>query len=112
MTNMTELMEAGANEGGWAGDVAFLAGGRRFTHFEVHDGAARTGSLLAAAGVGRGGRVMIALPDGIDLLREDLEAAAAAHPPAPAAEVTAEDVAYAQFTSGTTSAPKEARHAH
>jgi 4-hydroxybenzoate adenylyltransferase len=163
VTNLAALMEAAAAEGGWAGEVAFVAGDRSVTHAEVHDGAARVGSLLLRAGVGRGDRVVIALPDGVELvwaflgalrigavsvpvtpriteadhraaaagaaavvctadlagrfeatvlLGEELEAASAALRPAPAADVTAEDGAYAQFTSGTTGAPKEARHGH
>ncbi|HJV08985.1 MAG TPA: AMP-binding protein, partial [Acidimicrobiales bacterium] len=152
-----------ATEGGWRDDVAFLVGDRSFTHADVHDAAARTGALLAAAGVGPGERVLIALPDGIEfvwafvgavrigavavpvnprlteadhrraaagaaavvcatdlagrfagrvLVAEDLEDAIAGQPPAPAAPVTAEQAAYAQFTSGTTGTPKEARHGH
>jgi acyl-coenzyme A synthetase/AMP-(fatty) acid ligase len=163
MTNLAAVMQAAAVEGGWAGDPAFLAGERSVTHAEVHDAAARTGSLLRSAGVARGDRVLIALPDGLELvwaflgalrigavavpvnprlteadhraaaagaavvvcaadladrfagsalLGDDLEATAAGYPPAPAAEVAAGDAAYAQFTSGTTGAPKEARHAH
>ncbi|MDQ4090339.1 MAG: AMP-binding protein [Actinomycetota bacterium] len=163
MTNLAAVTQAAAADGGWAGDPAFLAADRSVTHAEVHDGAARTGSLLVAAGAGRGDRVLIALPDGLEfvwaflgamriravavpvnprlteadhraaaagaalvvcaadladrfagsvLVGEDLEAMAAGHPPAPAAEVAAGDTAYAQFTSGTTGAPKEVRHAH
>lgn len=161
--NLAEVMVARAAEGGWAGDVAFLAGDRSFTHAEVHEGAARTASLLAGAGVGSGDRVLIALPDGVELVwaflgavrlgavavpvnprlteadhrapaegarvvvcsaglagrfrcpvlvGEELEAAIARHPPAPAAPVTEQDAAYAQYTSGTTGSPKAARHAH
>ena len=163
MTNLAAVMEAAAVEGGWAGAVAFVAGDRSVTHAEVHGAAARMGSLLQQAGVGRGDRVLIALPDGVEfvwaflgalriggvavpvnprlteadhraaaagagtvvcqadlagrfdgpvLRSEELEAASAALPPAPAAEVTADDAAYAQFTSGTTGAPKEAAHGH
>jgi fatty acid CoA ligase FadD22 len=141
--------------------VAFITGDRRVTHGEVHEGAARTGSLLASAGVRRGDRVLIALPDGVEfvlaflgavrigavavpvnprLTEADHRAAAAGaaavvcttdlsgrfegtvlageeldaggYPPAPAVEVTDDDAAYAQFTSGTTGTPKEARHGH
>ena len=163
MINLAAVMEARATEGGWARDVAFVAGDRSDTHAEVHAGAARTGSLLTRSGLRRGDRVLIALPDGVEfvwafigalrigavavpvnprlteaehraaaagagavvctadlagrfdgtvMLGEELEAASATLPPAPAAEVTAEDAAYAQFTSGTTGAPKEARHGH
>ncbi|HEV2759494.1 MAG TPA: AMP-binding protein, partial [Acidimicrobiales bacterium] len=57
-------MEAQAFRGGWAGDIAFLAGERAVTHAQVHEGAARSGTLLAGMGVSRGDRVLIALPDG------------------------------------------------
>ena len=66
MTNLAAVLESRATDGGWAGDIAFLAGDRAFTHAEVHRGAARTGSLLAASGAGPGARVLIALPDGIE----------------------------------------------
>lgn len=66
--NLAAVLEALAAEGGWAGDVAFVAGDRSFTHAEVHAGAARTASLLAGCGVGRGDRVLIALADGIELV--------------------------------------------
>ncbi len=64
--NLAAAIAARAEDGGWGGDVAFLAGDRVATHAEVHDGAARTGSLLAALGAGRGDRVLIVLPDGIE----------------------------------------------
>jgi len=64
VTNLAAVLESRATDGGWAGDIAFLAGDRAFTHAEVHEGAARAASLLAASGAGRGDRVLIALPDG------------------------------------------------
>ena len=66
--NLAAVMAVRADKGGWAGDVAFLAGDRVATHAEVHDGAARTGSLLSAQGAGPGDRVLIALPDGIEFV--------------------------------------------
>src|SRR5439155_1085565 len=54
--------------GGWTGDVAFHAGGREITHAEVYEGAARTAGLLARLGVVPGDRVLLALPDGIELV--------------------------------------------
>ncbi len=62
--NLAAVMEAEAGKGGWGDDIAFLAGERALTHAQVHEGAARTGTLLAGMGVGRGDRVLIALPDG------------------------------------------------
>lgn len=63
--NLAAVMEGRAVDAGWAGDVAFVAGGRSITHGEVHDGAARAASLLVELGAGRGDRVLIALPDGL-----------------------------------------------
>jgi len=73
--NLAAALEALAAEGGWADDVAYRVGDRTFTHREVHDGAARTGSLLASLGVERGARVMIASPDGVELVWAFLGAA-------------------------------------
>lgn len=64
--NLAVALETCSVEGGWTGDVAFLAGHRTYTHAEVHDGAARTGSLLAGLGVVPGDSVLIALPDGVE----------------------------------------------
>ena len=68
MTNLAAVLETGAADGGWAGDVAFVAGARVFTHAEVHEGAARCASFLAQRGVDRGDRVLIALADGIEFV--------------------------------------------
>jgi fatty-acyl-CoA synthase/benzoate-CoA ligase/fatty acid CoA ligase FadD22 len=65
MTNLAEILERRAADRGWAGDVAYLVGDRAYTHAQVHDGGARTASLLAAAGAGRGDTVLVALPDGV-----------------------------------------------
>jgi fatty-acyl-CoA synthase/fatty acid CoA ligase FadD22 len=46
---------------------AWLVGERVVSHAEVHDGVARAASLLAAAGVEPGDRVLIALGDGPEL---------------------------------------------
>jgi 4-hydroxybenzoate adenylyltransferase len=164
--NLAALMERRAVEGGWLGDVAFHAGGRDVTYAQVHDGAARAAGLLAQLGVGPRHRVLLVLPDGIELvwaflgavrlgavavpvnprltdddhahaaadadarvivsiaelagrfpgrtvlIHDELEAAAARCAPAPPAEVSADDAAYAQYTSGTTGSPRAAVHAH
>lgn len=160
--NLAVLLERRAVEGGWADDVAFLCGDRAHTHAEVHAGAARVSGLLARLRARRGDRVLLALPDGIELVwaflgavrlgavavpvnprltaadhaelpadvvvcsrelvdrfdgrplvvGEDLAAAAAGCEPVAPAEVEAADAAYAQYTSGTTGAPKAAVHAH
>lgn len=54
--------------------MAFLVGERAFTHAEVHDGAARAAGLLDHHGVRAGQRVLLALPDGIELVRAFLGA--------------------------------------
>ncbi|MFN2607600.1 MAG: AMP-binding protein [Acidimicrobiales bacterium] len=66
--NLAAVLEAGATRGGWGEDVAFLAGDRAVTHAEVHDGGARAASVLAGRGVSRGDAVLMALPDGPELV--------------------------------------------
>ena len=166
MTNLAAVLERRAGDGGWAGDVAYLVGDRAYTHAQVHDGGARTASLLAGAGVGRGDTVLIVLPDGVEfawaflgavrlgavavpvnprltaadhaaaavgsaarlvvcdeqlagrfagrqvITAEELETGLGASAPWPAVDAAAGDPAYAQYTSGTTGAPKAAVHAH
>ncbi len=64
--HLAAVIERRAIDGGWADDVAFLVGDRAYTHAQVHDGGARTASVLAGAGAGRGDTVLIALPDGVE----------------------------------------------
>lgn len=64
--NLATVLQAGADGGGWAGEVAFAVEHRTFTHAQVHDGAARAASLLDRLGAGPGDRVLIALPDGVE----------------------------------------------
>lgn len=66
--NLAAALERRAAEGGWTHDVAFVVGGRSFTHGDVHDGAARAAGVLARRGVGRGDRVLVVLSDGIELV--------------------------------------------
>lgn len=66
--NLAAVLQSRAARGGWYDDVAFVAGDRSVTHAEVHEGAARVASLLAASGVDRGDPVLIALPDGPELV--------------------------------------------
>ncbi|HEX2193073.1 MAG TPA: AMP-binding protein [Acidimicrobiales bacterium] len=165
--NLAEVLATAAAVEGATGRAAYLVGDRVFTHGDVHDGAARTATLLARAGVGRGDRVLLVVPDGIEfvwaflggvrlgaivvpvnprltlgdhrqmlevagakvvvsgaelaarfegragvVVAEDLEHAKAGAQPHPAVEVDGGDPAYAQFTSGTTGAPKAAVHRH
>lgn len=65
--NLAAVLEAQAVLRGWADRPAWLVGERVVSHGAVHDGAARTASLLATAGVGPGDRVLIALADGPEL---------------------------------------------
>ena len=64
--NLAAVLEARARRGGWAADVAYVAGARAVTHGEVHDGAARCASLLSRLGLATGDTVLIALPDGVE----------------------------------------------
>jgi fatty acid CoA ligase FadD22 len=64
--NLAERLAMLAARSGWLDRTAFLVEGRRHSHGEVHDGAARTATLLARQGVRPGDRVLIALPDGIE----------------------------------------------
>lgn len=64
--NLAARLEDGA--GGWLDAPAFIAGGAVTTHRQVHEGAARVASVLAGAGVGAGDRVLIVLPDGVEMV--------------------------------------------
>jgi len=67
--NMAAVMEARAAEHGWSDRTAFVVGDRTFTHRQVHEGAARTASLMASGPGGeRPDRVLLALPDGMELV--------------------------------------------
>jgi benzoate-CoA ligase family protein len=66
--NLAAVLERAAHDGGWADDVAFIDGGRCVSHADVHDGAARTASVLASSGVARGDAVLLALPDTVELV--------------------------------------------
>ncbi len=172
--NLAATLEARAAAGGFQDRPALVVDQRTHTHHEIHDGAARTASLLAGLRVERGDRVLLALPDGIELawaflgavrlgalavpvnpqlpvddhrglaadclatavvctealaerfrprtggnnpactvvVSEELTAALASHKPHPPATVGAAEGAYAQYTSGTTGAPRAAVHRH
>jgi len=66
--NLAQALEERAEAGGWAHRPAFLVGDRVFSHAQVHDGAARTASLLGGLGVGTGDRVLLCLGDGIQFV--------------------------------------------
>jgi fatty-acyl-CoA synthase/fatty acid CoA ligase FadD22 len=164
--NLAATIEERAATGGWQDRPALVVEGRTLLHREVHEGAARTASLLASLGVRRGDAVLLALADGAEfawaflgavrrgalavpvnpqLLADEhrglasgcraaavvcsdelssrfpnvpvvgsssLEGAVAAHAPEPAVAVGADEAAYAQYTSGTTGAPRAAVHRH
>lgn len=61
--NLAQLLADRAQRRGWLDRPACHAGGRTYTHREVHDGAARAAGALRATGVRAGDRVLIALPD-------------------------------------------------
>ncbi|HKS49162.1 MAG TPA: AMP-binding protein [Amycolatopsis sp.] len=63
--NFAARLAGRAEQHGWAGRTAYLAGDVPWTHGQVHDLAARTANLLAGHGVRSGDRVLLAAPDGI-----------------------------------------------
>jgi len=52
----------------WTDRPAYLCGDQRWTHGQVHRAAARLATALAERDVRRGDRVLLALPDGIELV--------------------------------------------
>jgi fatty-acyl-CoA synthase/benzoate-CoA ligase/fatty acid CoA ligase FadD22 len=73
--NLTLRLEELAARNGWNDRPAYHCGERRWTHAEVHALAARLATVLAEHGVGRGDRVLLALPDEIGLVASFLAAA-------------------------------------
>jgi 4-hydroxybenzoate adenylyltransferase len=66
--NLTQLLAEHARDEGWDEHVAFLADDRAWTFAEVFAGAARVAGGYRAAGLSRGDRVLLALPDSIELV--------------------------------------------
>ncbi|MFF5301243.1 class I adenylate-forming enzyme family protein [Streptomyces sp. NPDC013161] len=66
--NVTQDLTQLARARGWLERIAFLADGRAWTYAEVFDGAARAASGYRSAGLGRGDRVLLALPDSVELV--------------------------------------------
>ena len=66
--NLAAALQARAARSGWETRPAFLVGDRVLTHADVHEGAARAATVLAEHGVGRGDRVLLVVPDGIQLV--------------------------------------------
>lgn len=65
--NLAAVAEALSLERGWSCRAALTVGDRTYSHGEVHDGAARTASVLAGMGVRGGDTVLLALADGVEL---------------------------------------------
>ncbi|MFJ1749984.1 AMP-binding protein [Streptomyces sp. NPDC088116] len=66
--NITQHLAERAREQGWSDRVAFLADDRAWTFNQVFDGAARVAGGYRAAGLHRGDRVVLALPDSVEMV--------------------------------------------
>jgi len=66
--NLAELMAERAAAAGWRNRPAYHAP-HVVTHGEIHDGAARLGTLLRRRGLSRGDRVLLCLPDSPELVQ-------------------------------------------
>ncbi|MFE3828294.1 class I adenylate-forming enzyme family protein [Streptomyces sp. NPDC059092] len=66
--NMTQHLAEHVRDQGWNDRVAFLADDRAWTFGQVFDGAARVAGAYRAAGLGRGDRVLLALPDSMEMV--------------------------------------------
>lgn len=66
--NVTQDLAQLAHARGWLERIAFLADGRAWTYAEVFDGAARAARGYRSAGLRRGDRVLLALPDGVEMV--------------------------------------------
>jgi fatty acid CoA ligase FadD22 len=69
MDNLVTTLERRAIDRGWLGNVAFLVGDDRHSYADVYEGARAAADFLHTADVGQGDRVLLALPDGFDLVR-------------------------------------------
>lgn len=65
--NLAVAAEDRSLERGWSSRAALTVGDRTYSHREVHEGAARAGSVLTGIGVRRGDAVLLALADGVEL---------------------------------------------
>ncbi|MGI5453801.1 class I adenylate-forming enzyme family protein [Streptomyces sp. CA-249302] len=63
--NLAARLEQLAREKGWLERTAYLQGTHRYSYGEVYDRVRRTAGALRALGVGRGERVLLALPDSV-----------------------------------------------
>jgi 4-hydroxybenzoate adenylyltransferase len=73
--NAVTRIETLADRNGWRDRVAFQVDGEPYTHDEIHRLGAVAAAGLAARGVSRGDRVLVALPDGAGLVAVFLGAA-------------------------------------
>ncbi|WP_416979307.1 class I adenylate-forming enzyme family protein [Streptomyces sp. T028] len=63
--NLAARLEQLAEDKGWSERTAYLQGTHRYSYSEVYDRVRRTAGALRALGVGRGDRVLLALPDSV-----------------------------------------------
>ncbi|MEV5573943.1 AMP-binding protein [Spirillospora sp. NPDC052269] len=66
--NLAFVLAGRADTHGWRDRPLFHTGDTTVSHGEVHDAAARAAGVLRAAGVRRGDRVLLALPDSVPLV--------------------------------------------
>ncbi|MDH6630137.1 fatty acid CoA ligase FadD22 [Streptomyces sp. LBL] len=66
--NVTQHFAEHVRDQGWGDRVAFLVDDRAWTFDQVFDGAARVASGYRAAGLRRGDRVLLALPDSMEMV--------------------------------------------
>ncbi|MFD2466586.1 class I adenylate-forming enzyme family protein [Amycolatopsis silviterrae] len=66
--NLTQLAADHARLHGWDDLTAFIADDRTWTFAEVYAGAARVAGGYRAAGLNRGDRVLLALPDSVEMV--------------------------------------------
>ncbi|CCH29600.1 AMP-binding protein [Actinosynnema sp. NPDC047251] len=66
--NLAGYLALRALDNGWNPLPAYRVGDDVYTYEDVHTGAARFAAALRARGAGPGSRVVLALPDGIDLV--------------------------------------------
>ncbi|SEF00645.1 fatty acid CoA ligase FadD22 [Streptomyces sp. 3213] len=63
--NLSVRLEDLARQGGWLGRTAYLQGTHRYSYGEVYEQVRRSAAALRGLGVGRGDRVLLALPDSV-----------------------------------------------
>lgn len=66
--NLTQALFENVREQGWEDRVAFIADERSWTFSQVFEGAARVAGGYRAAGLARGDRILLALPDSIEMV--------------------------------------------